>query len=172
VQCPITRDVIRKYPRIPQGGPYTWETEHSINRFALNIPVDLADEPARNVMFGEPNMQRATIYYIPHVIAAGTFGSRPDLEEHNAGSLAFGFADGHAARVTVPCLPRGDAWWKVAYPQLALSAGSPPSPIQYAASNYFWWHSGQVTSQNRAIFPPANDYTNATLPRPPMIPRT
>ena len=146
---------------------FIWYTDYSMNRFGMNFPIDNADEPSRNVFFGEPNMQRAVIEVITSCIAAGTFGERPDLEENYARSLSFGFADGHAARVAVPLMGRGKVLYQHTFDQLALSAGSPPEPMGFAFVNRFWWSHRQVSSTGGYVFPAANPYTDELLPDPP-----
>lgn len=161
--CPVV-DNHRWHGYDSHTGQWAWPIDYSINKFGVNTSIDFADDPSRNVMFGEPNMHRPQISFIVDVIAfyimwGNDPSNRADLEQVKVGSLSFGFVDGHAARVGVP---KVQVPFLEAYPELALSAGSPP-PANSAGGywNYFWWNPSQVQDphgRNIARFPPANDW--------------
>jgi hypothetical protein len=162
LDCPLVNDH-RKGGYNAETDRHVWDTDYSINRFALNTTTDAADEPSRAVLFGEPNMPRATISYLPEVIAwrqwwMNQAGERTDLEQVVADSVSFSFADGHAVRVIVPDVEHP---FLAAYPELALSAGSPPTGSHVAMfSNYFWWHREQVVNpliKPQPNYPAPND---------------
>ncbi len=162
LDCPLVNDH-RKGGYNSDEDHYVWDTDYVINRFGLNTPVDVADEPSRAVLFGEPNMPRTTVSYLPEIIAWSTWWAynpdvRADLEQLVAGSVSFGFVDGHAVRVTVPEV---NIPFVAAYPELALSAGSPPTGSHIAMfNNYLWWRSSQVENpllNPRPHYPAHND---------------
>lgn len=166
VICPVV-DNHRWHGYDNHTGQWAWPVDYSINKFGVNTTLDFADDPARNVMFGEPNQHRPQISFIVDVIAFYIMwgddpANRADLEQIKVESLSFGFVDGHAARVRVP---QGQVPFLEAYPELALSAGSPP-PANSAGAywNYFWWNPVQVQDphgRNVPRFSPANDWVPA-----------
>ncbi len=163
MNCPVV-DTHRWFGYDSETRQWAWPIDYAINKFGVNTTTDSADEPSRSVMFGEPNMHRPQISFIVDVIAFYLWWgddpeNRSDLEQWQAGSLSFGFVDGHASRVRVP---KVRVPFLESYPELALSAGSPPPPGSPGAyMNYFWWNSGQVIDpQGRNVprFPPANSW--------------
>jgi hypothetical protein len=171
VDCPVI-DNHRWHGYDNRTGKWAWPVDYSVNKFGVNMALDMADDPGRNVMFGEPNMHRPQISFLVEVVAFYVWwgenpASRSDLEQIKAGSVSYGFVDGHAARVRVPKVPIP---FLEAYPELSLSAGSPPPTSSSGAYlNYFWWNPNQVQDphkRNVAHFPPANDWTpGPELPR-------
>ena len=181
VDCPLVDDVQRKmYPVLTADGRQTesfvWYTDYSMIRFAVNFPIDQAEDPARNVFFAEPNMQRDLIVVNMDCITDGGFGNRPDLEEKYALSLSFGFADGHASRVTVPNndITRGYHYVVHSYSELAMAYGSPPPPqyINFGGNNPFTWTKQQAHDGLSPNPPPINPYVAKTLPQITDAPRT
>lgn len=162
LDCPIVNDH-RKASYIEEEDRFAWDTDYTINRFGLNTSVDSADEPSRAVLFGEPNMPRATLTILPELVAwwmwwRNNEDRRADLEQLQAGSLSFSFVDGHATRVKVPKI---DLPFLAAYPELSLSSGSPPQGATLSQfNNYLWWRTDQVdnpTTDPVPHFPPANN---------------
>ncbi len=164
VKCPVIDDHRQGGVRDPLTDLPAWFSDYNICRFGINTSIDIAEEPVRNVMFMEPNMKRGPITAIPLVVAGrnwymradGTY-YRGDLEQLKAGSLSYGFVDGHAFRVTVRDI---HPTFIQEFPELALSAGSPPANIAVGALNYYWWSSQQVDTPltaPRAKLPIAND---------------
>lgn len=176
--CPVIPNVHRRqtsYDR--EKNIYYWPTDYVLNSFGLNASTEMAEEPARNVMVAEPNMDRGAVNYMVMSIEPGTFGlGRNDLEQHRVGSLSFGFVDGHAARVRIPdgggtITERAKIILLGSYPELALSLGSPPKSLSSAYSNVMWWHRGNVrgTGSDRELTtlrqqPPNNLTAPRTLP--------
>jgi hypothetical protein len=146
IDCPLVNDH-RKGGYIRDENRYTWDTDYIINRFAINTSIDAAEEPSRAMLFGEPNMPRTALSILPDVLAWGAWWrtssvERSDLEQIIVGSVSFSFVDGHAVRVVVP---RTELPFLAAYPELALSAGSPPTGAPQAMfNNHFWWNRQQV----------------------------
>lgn len=162
LDCPLVNDH-RKSAYIEEDDRYAWDTDYSINRFGLNSPIDAADEPSRAVLFGEPNMPRTGLCILPEMIAWWTWwrageGQRSDLEQQVGGSLSFSFVDGHAVRVKVPGV---ELPFLAAYPELQLSAGSPPTGTPFAQfNNYITWRQDQVANpftKPTPSFPAPND---------------
>lgn len=164
MNCPVV-DTHRWYGYDSQTREWAWPIDYAINKFGVNTSINYADQPTRNVMFGEPNQHRPQISFIVEVVAFYLWWGddpqkRSDLEQWQAGSLSFGFVDGHASRVRVPQVR---VPFLETYPELALSSGSPPDPTSPGAyMNFFWWNPDQVTDPrgrlNRPHYPPANDW--------------
>jgi len=171
LDCPLMDDAIHKYGTyaLPNGQEkrWYWYSDYFLNRYGLNVPIAIAEEPSRNVMFGEPNMYRYTFVQINEVVTGYLFGPRQDLEEHSTGSLSFGFVDGHASRVQIPEMLGGTVYAKHTFRELALHAGSPPYDISFGANNQFWWAARQVNTGGGFKPTPANSYTEATMPENP-----
>ncbi len=149
VKCPVIDDHrFQGVARDPLTDLPVWFSDYVINRFGINAPIDIAEEPVRNVMFVEPAMNYGQVAAIPYVVAGRNWYMRPDgtyfrndLEQLKVGSLTFGFVDGHAFRVTVRDV---HPTFTQEFPELALSAGSPPTNIAMGATNFFWWNNQQV----------------------------
>jgi len=124
--CPIIDD---------QRKTEFWPTDYVMNRWAINTNPDIADEPDRAVLIGEPNMYRGGFLTLLELIAWSEWGPRPDLEQHLAGSLSFGFIDGHAVRLTIPDV---DSPHLLDYPELYLA-----DPGQ-SHTNYLWLTTDQT----------------------------
>lgn len=124
VDCPVSDD--------HRKGPF-WPTDYVLNHFGINQSPDVAAEPARALLVAEPNMTRGSVEQLDEILASAGWGPRPDLEQHRAASLSFGFADGHALRLGIP---------QVDYPYLILY------PEVYSSSpgshdNWLWWYPEQ-----------------------------
>jgi len=172
MDCPLIDDAIRKYGSytLPNGEVRKnyWYSDYSLNRFGLNVPISIAEQPSKNVMFAEGFQINYTFSTLNNVVIGTGYGPRPDLEEQSTGSLSFGFVDGHASRVRIPAFPGGQVYVFATFHELALSAGSPPYAIQFGATNSFLWAERQVNAQRRFKAPsPANNYTIGTLPPNP-----
>ncbi|MCC7408398.1 MAG: prepilin-type N-terminal cleavage/methylation domain-containing protein, partial [Phycisphaeraceae bacterium] len=172
LDCPVVDDHRRQDSRRDNPRHYHWGTDYIINTFGMNASLEAAEEPSRNVYVAEPNMPRGGVNHMVLSVEPGTFGdSRDDLEQQKAGSLSFGFVDGHATRVSIPDTgdrtARAKAILMGSYPELALSLGSPPKSITVAYNNVMWWHRGNVmgTTSDRLLSSinqqPANDLTTA-----------
>jgi hypothetical protein len=159
VDCPVIDDHRRQGFLDAKTGQYTWPTDYSINRYGINVSLDLASEPSRNVMLGEPNMPRAFVTTITSCIAYYVWwgnGNREDLEQKKAGSLSFGFVDGHAVRVTVPNVKL--PFFNEAYPEIATEYPTPTTNVMHAHGNLFLWNLSQ-SSTKQGLKPP-NDLTS------------
>ncbi|MCC7203700.1 MAG: PEP-CTERM sorting domain-containing protein, partial [Phycisphaeraceae bacterium] len=172
VICPVIPNAHRRQTSLVSAtGVYNWPTDYVINTFGMNASIELAEEPARNVLVGEPNMDRGAVNYMVMCIEPGTYGTRNDIEQHRVGSLSFGFVDGHAARVPIPdatgptMQDRAKIILGGSYPQLSLSLGSPVKSLATAYNNVMWWHRGNVrgTSSDRdlatIVYQPVNNLT-------------
>ncbi len=164
VDCPVIDDH-RKDNKDSVTGLYIWYTDYSLNRFGFNRALDSADEPGRNIMFGEPNMGRASFTAIQEIVAfwmwwGGDERDRMDLEQLKAGSLSFGFVDGHATRVPIKDVKIP---WLEEMPELSLSAGSPPTRPN-PGNNFTWWGEADFPSGNytQAVYPVPNDSVKGT----------
>ncbi|MCC7146525.1 MAG: hypothetical protein IT443_08770 [Phycisphaeraceae bacterium] len=149
VDCPV----VNNHRRLNYES--TWPTDYSINRYGLNVSVDAAEQPSRNVLIGEPNMTRAFVTTITSCVAYYLWwgpGTRDDLEQNKAGSLSFGFADGHAVRVAIP--PVKSPFFNEPYPQLYLRY--PTDVISKAMNNQFTWYQAQTST------PPPNNLTDVS----------
>ncbi|MCC7146133.1 MAG: prepilin-type N-terminal cleavage/methylation domain-containing protein [Phycisphaeraceae bacterium] len=159
VDCPVIDDHRREGLKDKSTGEYIWKTDYSINPYAWNVSTDIADEPSRNVLFAEPNMPRMWVGQITRSIAYYIWwgpGTRDDLEQRKAGSLSFGFVDGHASRVTVPDVKM--PFFETAYPELSTEYATPTSNASKAHENAFLLNRSQGKSYNpKANFPAWND---------------
>ncbi len=105
VDCPLVEDDQRKAekPTAPDER-WPWYTDYVINRFLVYLPADQVPEPSRAMLIAEPNQPRSFVGRLEQTVAnTNWFGSddRWDLEQRRTGSLTFGFADGHTARVPI-----------------------------------------------------------------------
>jgi prepilin-type N-terminal cleavage/methylation domain-containing protein len=138
VDCPVIDNHRRQ-------GTNWWPTDYSLNMWGVNAPLDFAEEPSRGVMFGEPNMGRKFVGPITSCLAYYMWWSgsaRDDLEQRKAGSLSWGFVDGHAARVTVPDVKL--PFFEVGYPELMTDEPTPTSNVTKAHNNNFIWNRKQT----------------------------
>ncbi|MCC7146524.1 MAG: type II secretion system protein [Phycisphaeraceae bacterium] len=152
VDCPV----VNNHRRLNYES--TWPTDYSISQYGINVSVDAAEQPSRNVLIGEPNMSRAFVTRITSCVAYyiwwGPGGSRDDLEQNKAGSLSFGFADGHAARVAIPAVKL--PFFNEPYPQLFMQYETPQTDGIHAHENKFTWYKAQQWP------PPPNDLTDVS----------
>ncbi len=165
VDCPVIDDH-RKAGFDSNTGLWRWYTDYTLNRFGFNRALDTADEPGRNVMFAEPNMARASFasnsqYIVAFYMWWGENRNRMDLEQLKAGSLSYGFVDGHAARVPIKDV-------KIPFledmPELSLSCGSPPTRGN-PGNNMLWWSSTDVAPDSNwmtPVFPIPNEKVKGT----------
>lgn len=149
LDCPVVDDHRKVGASIAYRPPWVWPTDYVMNAMALNVSVELADQPSQNVLVAEPNAPRGTVTVIAHVVAFEDWGYADRLEQNVAGSLTFCFVDGHAARIRIPAMKQARY---AAYPELALAA-NPPTDFGLVYSNTFCISRSQLGPNNQAILP-------------------
>jgi len=127
LDCPLASDQRR--------GEW-WPTDYVINRWAIHTATDVAADPDKAVLVGEPNMQRSTLLFLAESIGWSDWGTRTDLEQNQVGSLSFAFVDGHAVRVQVAA---GDEPHLANYAEIFMAQ---PAAEPYER-NYLWWTTAQ-----------------------------
>lgn len=149
LDCPVVDDHRKVGASIAYRPPWIWPTDYVMNAMALNVSLDLADQPSENVLVAEPNMPRGTVSVIAEVFAYVDWGYGDRLEQTIAGSLTFAFVDGHAARIRVP--PMKGAYAE-GFPGIALAA-NPPTDPSLVYSNTFYISRAQLGPNNQPIMP-------------------
>jgi prepilin-type N-terminal cleavage/methylation domain-containing protein len=146
--CPVVDDH-RKVPEdistLPPGERRVWYTDYVINRYAINQRPETAADPSRCTLVIEPNMARGSVMIFEHTIASrnwftGDGVGRTDLEQRKAGSLSFGFVDGHVTRVPIDRdepYPRMTQMAEV-YPDLFIPAQMGNAVITNTGQRFYW----------------------------------
>lgn len=163
--CPLQDDIFK----VSKNGraPWWWWCDYYYNPFALNVAPEIADEPARALLYTHPNDKRGGQYgqFVPSLDWVIAFQNRWDLEDLATGSMPVGFVDGHAARVITPndsgeIGPRVLGSFKEV--MMARQQGT-------AYTNEFIISKSQFVD-NRALMPPPNELTQSKLPNPTQPP--
>lgn len=163
VDCPWMDDIF-KYSKTGRP-PWLWWSDYYMNRYAVNVPVEISEEPARAVMYAHPNMYRyGIITSLDSCIAFQNNPPRSDLEDMATGTMPFGFFDGHAVRVITP----NNDWrlsprWQCGHPELMMLYPNATRPAP-SYTNPF------IVTRSATGYPSPNDFAKPDLPKPTQMP--